>query len=149
MGENKSFVRVEQASTTLELRDMSQWSLAKVWVDRQGTEEMGRLGMDLKLDAKGELNGKVTNDTINDLTEVVLVVGAKPTSWEISRRGSAPFLRTRNKSSSLRAVTCPGCCTLIRRMIRNSVSAILCPNTDIPTEWSTGMLTFWDGARTI
>ena len=87
MGENKSFVRVEQASTTLELRDMSQWSLAKVWVDRQGTEEMGRLGMDLKLDAKGELNGKVTNDTINDLTEVVLVVGAKPTSWEISRRG--------------------------------------------------------------
>lgn len=77
MGENKSFVRVEQASTTLELRDMSQWSLAKVWVDRQGTEEMGRLGMDLKLDAKGELNGKVTNDTINDLTEVVLVVGGK------------------------------------------------------------------------
>lgn len=77
MGENKNFVRMEQASTTLELRDMSQWSLAKVWVDRQGTEEMGRLGMDLKLDAKGELNGKVTNDTINDLTEVALVIGGK------------------------------------------------------------------------
>ena len=89
MGENKSFVRVEQASTTLELRDMSQWSLAKVWVDRQGTEEMGRLGMDLKLDAKGELNGKVTNDTINDLTEVVLVVGAKPTSWRYQEGDAA------------------------------------------------------------
>ncbi|MGC6588002.1 DUF7408 domain-containing protein [Paenibacillus sp. Dod16] len=89
MGENKSFVRVEQASTTLELRDMSQWSLAKVWVDRQGTEEMGRLGMDLKLDAKGELNGKVTNDTINDLTEVVLVVGGKAYKLGDIKKGDA------------------------------------------------------------
>lgn len=89
MGENKSFVRVEQASTTLELRDMSQWSLAKVWVDRQGTEEMGRLGMDLKLDAKGELNGKVTNDTINDLTEVVLVVGGKAYKLGGIKKGDA------------------------------------------------------------
>lgn len=89
MGENKSFVRVEQASTTLELRDMSQWSLAKVWVDRQGTEEMGRLGMDLKLDAKGELNGKITNDTINDLTEVVLVVGGKAYKLGDIKKGDA------------------------------------------------------------
>lgn len=89
MGENKSFVRVEQASTTLELRDMSQWSLAKVWVDRQGTEEMGHLGMDLKLDAKGELNGKVTNDTINDLTEVVLVVGGKAYKLGDIKKGDA------------------------------------------------------------
>lgn len=89
MGENKSFVRVEQASTTLELRDMSQWSLAKVWVDRQGTEEMGRLGMDLKLDAKGELNGKVTNGTINDLTEVVLVVGGKAYKLGDIKKGDA------------------------------------------------------------
>lgn len=89
MGENKNFVRVEQASTTLELRDMSQWSLAKVWVDRQGTEEMGRLGMDLKLDAKGELNGKVTNDTINDLTEVTLVIGGKAYKLGDIKKGEA------------------------------------------------------------
>ncbi|GIO95209.1 hypothetical protein J14TS5_02950 [Paenibacillus lautus] len=89
MGENKNFVRVEQASTTLELRDMSQWSLAKVWVDRQGTEEMGRLGMDLKLDAKGELNGKVTNDTINDLTEVALVIGGKAYKLGDIKKGEA------------------------------------------------------------
>lgn len=89
MGENKNFVRMEQASTTLELRDMSQWSLAKVWVDRQGTEEMGRLGMDLKLDAKGELNGKVTNDTINDLTEVALVIGGKAYKLGDIKKGEA------------------------------------------------------------
>lgn len=89
MGENKNFVRVEQESTTLELRDMSQWSLAKVWVDNQGTEEMGRLGMDLKLDPKGELNGKVTNDTINDLTEVVLVVGGKAYKLGDIKKGDA------------------------------------------------------------
>ncbi|WP_246059925.1 DUF7408 domain-containing protein [Paenibacillus lautus] len=89
MGENKNFVRVEQESTTLELRDMSQWSLAKVWVDRQGTEEMGRLGMDLKLDPKGELNGKVINDTINDLTEVVLVVGGKAYKLGDIKKGEA------------------------------------------------------------
>ncbi|MBT2762135.1 hypothetical protein [Paenibacillus sp. ISL-20] len=89
MGENKNFVRVEQASTTLELRDMSQWSLAKVWVDHQGTEEMGRLGMDLKLDAKGELNGKVTNDTINDLTEVALVIGGKAYKLGDIKKGEA------------------------------------------------------------
>ncbi|MFG1730358.1 hypothetical protein PAEVO_39390 [Paenibacillus sp. GM2FR] len=89
MGENKNFVRVEQESTTLELRDMSQWSLAKVWVDNQGTEEMGRLGMDLKLDPKGELNGKVTNDTINDLTEVVLVVGGKAYKLGDIKKGEA------------------------------------------------------------
>ncbi|WP_339267682.1 hypothetical protein MKY48_27330 [Paenibacillus sp. FSL W8-0187] len=89
MSENKNFVRMEQASTTLELRDMSQWSLAKVWVDRQGTEEMGRLGMDLKLDAKGELNGKVTNDTINDLTEVALVIGGKAYKLGDIKKGEA------------------------------------------------------------
>ncbi len=89
MGENKNFVRVEQGATTLELRDMSQWSLAKVWVDHQGTEEMGRLGMDLKLDPKGELNGKVTNDTINDLTEVVLVVGGKAYKLGDIKKGDA------------------------------------------------------------
>lgn len=89
MGENKNFVRVEQESTTLELRDMSQWSLAKVWVDNQGTEEMGRLGMDLKLDPKGELNGKVTNDTINDLAEVVLVVGGKAYKLGDIKKGEA------------------------------------------------------------
>ncbi|MHA2852768.1 DUF7408 domain-containing protein [Paenibacillus lautus] len=87
--ENKSFVRVGQESTTLELRDMSQWSLAKVWVDHQGTEEMGRLGMDLKLDAKGGLNGKITNDTINDLTEVVLVVGGNAYKLGDIKKGEA------------------------------------------------------------
>ncbi|MGY5345396.1 DUF7408 domain-containing protein [Paenibacillus glucanolyticus] len=89
MGESKSFVRVEQESTTLELRDMSQWSLAKVWADRQGTEEMGRLAMDLKLDAKGVLNGKVTNETINDLTEVVLVVGGNAYKLGDIKKGEA------------------------------------------------------------
>jgi len=77
MRENNSFVRMGQEATTLELRDMSQWSLAKVWIEGQGTEEMGRLSLDLKLDDKGDLNGKITNDTINDLTEVALVVGGK------------------------------------------------------------------------
>lgn len=80
---------MEQESTTLELRDMSQWSLAKVWADRQGTEEMGRLAMDLKLDAKGVLNGKVTNETINDLTEVVLVVGGNAYKLGDIKKGEA------------------------------------------------------------
>lgn len=89
MGENKNFVRVNPESTTLELRDMSQWSLAKVWVDSQGTEEMGRLATDLKLDAKGGLNGKITNETINDLTEVVLVVGGNAYKLGDIKKGEA------------------------------------------------------------
>ncbi|WP_459965274.1 DUF7408 domain-containing protein [Paenibacillus sp. JCM 10914] len=77
LGENTSFVRNTPEATTLELRDMPQWSLAKIWSESQGTEPVGRFALDLKLDGSGQLTGAVTNETINDLTEVVLVVGGK------------------------------------------------------------------------
>lgn len=90
MDESKSFVRKNPDSTTVELRDMSQWSLAKVWAESERPEKLGRMETDLKLDAKGQLSGTVMNDTTGDLTEVVLVIGGKGYKLgDIPKGGSA------------------------------------------------------------
>ncbi|WP_054956476.1 DUF7408 domain-containing protein [Paenibacillus dakarensis] len=88
--DNKNFIRIEEEQTKLELRDMPQWSLAKLMAENAGTEKTGQLEMNLKLDSKGQLSGEVKNETMNDLKEVVLVVGGKAYKLgHISQKDSA------------------------------------------------------------
>lgn len=88
--ENKNYIRVGEEQTNLELRDMQQWSVAKVWSENPVNEKTGQLKVDLRLDDKGQLAGKVTNETMNDLKEVVLVIGGKAHKiGDIARKSSA------------------------------------------------------------
>ncbi|SMF73961.1 hypothetical protein SAMN05661091_1026 [Paenibacillus uliginis N3/975] len=88
--ENKSYIRVGEEQTKLELKNMPQWSLAKMWAENTVNEETGQLKVDLKLDDKGQLAGKVINETTNDLKEVVLVIGGKAHKMgDIARKSSA------------------------------------------------------------
>lgn len=90
ISDNKNYIRIEDEQTKLELRDMPQWSLAKLSAENAGTEKTGQLRTDLILDSKGQLTGKVTNETTNDLKEVVLVIGGKAHKLgDIARKSSA------------------------------------------------------------
>lgn len=90
LAENKNYIRVEEEQTKLELKGMPQWSLAKVWAESPVTEKIGQLTLDLKLDDKGQMTGTVTNETTNDLKEVVLVIGGKAHKLgDITRKSSA------------------------------------------------------------
>ncbi|NMO95804.1 DUF7408 domain-containing protein [Paenibacillus lemnae] len=77
LSENKSFIRMDNGQTSLELRDMPQWSLAKVSADNPLPQERGQLAVVVDLNDKGEVVGKVRNETLNDLKQVVLVVGGR------------------------------------------------------------------------
>ncbi|WP_243895929.1 hypothetical protein [Paenibacillus sp. F411] len=90
LGENKNFIRVEQEQTKLELRDMPQWSLAKMWARRAAPEQTGQFAVTLDINDNGEIAGKVTNETLHDLDQVVLVVGGTAYKvGDISARGTA------------------------------------------------------------
>lgn len=90
--DNKDFIRVEEEQTTLELLDMPQWSLAKVWIDSREPQETGKFGVHIDVDPQGKITGSVKNETANDLTEVVLVVSGKAYKLgDIPRNGSAPI----------------------------------------------------------
>ncbi|MFC7681250.1 hypothetical protein [Paenibacillus sp. GCM10028914] len=87
---DNNYIRIEDEQTKLELRDMPQWSLAKLLAESAGTEKTGQLQMDLKLDSKGQLTGKVTNETTSDLKDVVLVIGGKAYKLgDIARKDAA------------------------------------------------------------
>ncbi|WP_234032672.1 DUF7408 domain-containing protein [Paenibacillus faecalis] len=89
-GEDKNYIRVGEEQTKLELKNMPQWSLAKVWAEYPASEKAGQLKMDLKLNNKGEITGKITNETKSDLKEVVLVIGGKAYKMgDIARKSSA------------------------------------------------------------
>lgn len=95
--ENKSFIRTEEDQTKLELRDMPQWSLAKFWADNPTPEETGRLAVEVEVDSNGQLTGSVANETLNDLKEVVLVVGGRAYKLgEIPRKGSVKISNNKN-----------------------------------------------------
>lgn len=90
ISENKNYIRIEDEQTKLELRDMPQWSLAKLSAEYTGTEKSGQIQTELKLDSKGQLTGKVMNETTSDLKEVVLVIGGKAHKLgDIASKGSA------------------------------------------------------------
>lgn len=77
MGDNNTFIRADEGQTLLEFRDMPQWSLAKIFMQAQAYHEAGKLSTEIRLDSAGQLLGNVTNETKNDLENVILVVGGK------------------------------------------------------------------------
>lgn len=75
---SRNLVEVGPKSTEVELLDMPQWSLAKLWVEqRRQNEDLGRLEVSLFINDNGNLDGKVTNTTSTSLKNAALVVGGK------------------------------------------------------------------------
>ncbi len=77
-GDSRSLVEVGSKETGVELLDMPQWSLAKLWVEqRSKNEDLGQLDVDLFINEKGDIDGKVVNTTSKELVNAGLVVGGK------------------------------------------------------------------------
>ncbi|WP_136603841.1 DUF7408 domain-containing protein [Paenibacillus dokdonensis] len=73
-----SLVEVGSKETGVELLDMPQWSLAKLWVEQRSQNEgLGQLEVSLFINDKGDIDGKVVNTTSKNLTHAGLVVGGK------------------------------------------------------------------------
>ncbi|AJS59823.1 DUF7408 domain-containing protein [Paenibacillus sp. IHBB 10380] len=73
--ESNSFIEVTDQSTQLNLLNMPQWSLAKIWAQQRNTNQVGQLDTQLSLNDQGEIEGEITNGTTSDLSNVVLVLG--------------------------------------------------------------------------
>ncbi|OAB46152.1 DUF7408 domain-containing protein [Paenibacillus glacialis] len=76
-GVDNSFIEVGSQETKVDLLNMPQWSLAKMWAQQTDNRQVGQLNVTLSLNDQGNVEGKVINETTSDLTKVVLVVGAK------------------------------------------------------------------------
>lgn len=76
-GADSSFIEVSSQETKVDLLNMPQWSLAKMWAQQSDNRQVGQLNVSLTLNDKGNVEGAVINETTSDLTKVVLVVGAK------------------------------------------------------------------------
>ncbi|WP_438347410.1 DUF7408 domain-containing protein [Paenibacillus sp. FA6] len=76
-GANNSFIEVGSKETQVDLLNMPQWSLAKLWVQQSGNRQVGQLNVTVSLDDQGNIDGQVINETTSDLTKVVLVIGGK------------------------------------------------------------------------
>jgi hypothetical protein len=73
--ENNSFIEVTDQNTQLDLLNMSQWSIAKIWAQQRSTNQVGQLDAQLSLNDQGKIEGEITNGTTSDLSNVVLVLG--------------------------------------------------------------------------
>ncbi len=74
---NSSFIEVSDEKTKVDLLNMPQWTLAKMWAEQSDNRQVGQLKVSLSLDDQGTVEGEVINETTSDLTRVVLVLGAK------------------------------------------------------------------------
>jgi hypothetical protein len=76
-GADNSFIEVGSQETTVDLLNMPQWSLAKLWAQQSDNRQVGALSVKVSLNDQGNLEGQVINETTSDLTQVVLVIGGK------------------------------------------------------------------------
>lgn len=75
---SRNLVEVGPKSTEVQLLDMPQWSLAKLWVEqRRQNEGLGQLKVNLFINDKGNIDGNVANTTNTNLKNAALVVGGK------------------------------------------------------------------------
>lgn len=75
--DNNSFIEVNDQNTELNLLNMPQWSLAKIWAQQRNTKQVGQLDVQVSLNDQGNIEGEIINETTSDLTKVVLVLGGQ------------------------------------------------------------------------
>jgi hypothetical protein len=74
----RSLVEMGTKETGVELLDMAQWSLAKLWVEqRSQVEGLGKFNVSLFINDKGTVDGSVVNSTSKSLDHAGLIVGGK------------------------------------------------------------------------
>ncbi len=76
-GSNRQMVRVNPEITDVKLRDMTHRSIAKMWLSKSETTKSGAVKIEASYDAKGNLQGTVTNGTNGDLSDGALLSGGK------------------------------------------------------------------------
>lgn len=114
-GDSRNLVETGPKETGVELLDMPQWSLAKLWVEqRKQNENMGQLDVSLMINAKGDIDGKVVNSTTKSLKDAGLVVGGKIYSLGSLEPGKSVSLAAVKQTQSYRG---------------GSISMSLFPNT--------------------
>ncbi|AOZ94620.1 hypothetical protein LPB68_08080 [Paenibacillus crassostreae] len=74
---DSSFIEVGSEETAVNLLNMPQWSLAKLWTQQSDNQQVGALNVEISLNDKGNIEGQIMNETTSDLTRVVLVIGGK------------------------------------------------------------------------
>ncbi|GAB6988228.1 hypothetical protein [Paenibacillus pini] len=108
--DSKSFITVGAKQTKVMLLDTPQWSLVKMWPEQRLTRKTGQFNVELMLDDQGNLDGKVTNETVSNLTQVTLVIGGKVyelgdmernTSMQLSKITNPQLLRMNNLGNVL------------------------------------------------
>lgn len=94
---NNSFIEVSNEKTKVDLLNMPQWSLAKMWAEQSDNRQVGQMKVSLSLNDQGTIEGEVINETTSDLTKVVLVVGAKVYELgDLSKNEKSNILKTTN-----------------------------------------------------
>ncbi|WP_410770010.1 hypothetical protein [Fontibacillus sp. BL9] len=76
-GSNRQLIRVNPEGTDVKLRDMTHRSIAKLWLSKPEPIKSGAMKIDVSYDAKGNLQGTVTNGTNGELSDGALLVGGK------------------------------------------------------------------------
>lgn len=73
----KEFVREQEESTMVNLREMTHRSMVKTWIDQKETREFGEFDIDVVYDSNGKPQGTVTNHTDRALTHAALIIGGE------------------------------------------------------------------------
>ncbi|WP_237391729.1 DUF7408 domain-containing protein [Paenibacillus dendrobii] len=101
--DSRNLIEVSSKDTGVELLDMPQWSLAKLWVEQRAKNEgLGEFGVSLFINNKGAIDGKVVNNTSKNVAHAGLVVGGKLYPLGDLEKGKSISLASVNNAQAVR-----------------------------------------------